>query len=123
MALCAAPAHAFKGGKGKVWKAQEAKAAVAKSGGVGLVGVVNINTAPWPLLAEVPHLDSQRAWAIVCHREANGPFEHPTELREVFGISEWICGQLEGHLVCEGATTFEPIKSESSPTPAAPPPQ
>jgi hypothetical protein len=77
--------------------------------------VVNINTAPRELLERLPHLDPIRARSIVAHRGANGPFAHPQELTEVFGVTDVIYTQLAAHLACEGETAVTDLGSTQSP--------
>jgi competence protein ComEA len=47
---------------------------------------VDINTADWPELAQLPALGETLARRIVETREKNGPFRSPDDLRRVRGI-------------------------------------
>lgn len=106
VALCAAPAHAFTGGKDKVWKAQEAKAAVAKSGGIGLVGVVNVNTATQSELELLPGIGPTKSKAIVAYRTKK-PYKDPRHLLRVKGIGRKTLHRILPFLVVKGATTIK----------------
>ncbi|MHB8901666.1 MAG: ComEA family DNA-binding protein [Thermoguttaceae bacterium] len=49
---------------------------------------VDVNTASWPELAELPEVGETLARRIVEHREAHGPFRAPEDLADVKGIGE-----------------------------------
>jgi competence ComEA-like helix-hairpin-helix protein len=49
--------------------------------------VVDINSAPWPELVQLPNIGETTARNIVADREANGPFENLDDLAErVHGV-------------------------------------
>ena len=50
--------------------------------------VVELNSAKWPELANLPGIGEQLARAIVDYREENGPFEHVEQLCIIDGIGE-----------------------------------
>ncbi|MHC4518969.1 MAG: helix-hairpin-helix domain-containing protein, partial [Planctomycetota bacterium] len=61
-----------------------------------IMGRININTAPWFVLAQLPWIQYQdnssakstRARAIVAHRENNGPFRNIGELMQVSALGD-----------------------------------
>ncbi|NUP88472.1 MAG: helix-hairpin-helix domain-containing protein [Candidatus Sumerlaeia bacterium] len=69
--------------------------------------VVNINTAPAALLAQMPGFDALRAEAVVHFRETVGPFEQSAHISRVFGVSQEMYAILAGHLVCRGESTYQ----------------
>ena len=65
-------------------------------------GPVNINTAPAEVLAEkLSGVGITKAYRIVEHREAYGPFETIEELAEVKGIGPSILDRNQGNVVLE----------------------
>ena len=63
---------------------------------------VNINTAPAEVLADrLSGVGISKAYSIVEHREAFGPFESVEELVEVKGIGPSILERNRGHIVLE----------------------
>ena len=63
---------------------------------------VNINTAPAEVLADrLSGVGISKAYSIVEHREAFGPFESIEELVEVKGIGPSILERNRGHIVLE----------------------
>jgi competence ComEA-like helix-hairpin-helix protein len=80
---------------------------------------LNINTASVGLLSTAPLIDALRAEAIVQFRESNGPFRTPSEIREVFGITEATFISLSDHLICQGETTLMAAARRSAGAPAA----
>lgn len=48
--------------------------------------LVNVNTANWPELMELPEIGETLARRIVAHRQAEGPFHSPEDLTAVHGI-------------------------------------
>ena len=75
---------------------------------------ININTAPVVLMARLPGLDFRLAQAVANHRAANGPFERPQDIVEVFGVTEFTYTQLQSHLVCVGDSTFDGIQASAA---------
>jgi DNA uptake protein ComE-like DNA-binding protein len=51
-----------------------------------LIGRININTAAADVLAAIPELERELAYAIVSHRQSQGFFESPAELLRVPGM-------------------------------------
>jgi len=51
-------------------------------------GQVNINTASVEELASLPRIGPAIAQRIIAYRDANGPFQKPTELMNVKGVGE-----------------------------------
>lgn len=49
---------------------------------------VNVNTATWPELAQLPEIGEMLARRIIENREAEGPFRSPEDLMRVRGIGE-----------------------------------
>ena len=49
---------------------------------------VNVNTATWPELAQLPEIGEMLARRIIDNREAEGPFRSPEDLMRVRGIGE-----------------------------------
>ena len=48
--------------------------------------LVNVNTAAWSELMELPEIGETLARRIVAHRQAEGPFQSPEDLTAVHGI-------------------------------------
>lgn len=48
--------------------------------------LVNVNTAEWPELSQLPEIGETLARRIIAHREENGPFLCPDDLMKVHGI-------------------------------------
>lgn len=63
-------------------------AGVAAGAGVLPDGRVDLNSASAEQLEELPGIGEVTAGRIIAHREEQGPFEDPSELREVRGIGE-----------------------------------
>ncbi len=49
---------------------------------------VNVNTATWPELTQLPEIGETLARRIVENRQADGPFNSPDDLTRVHGIGE-----------------------------------
>lgn len=63
---------------------------------------IDINTATEEDLSFLPGIGPVTARAIAAHRQANGPFESPTELLEVTGIGEAKLRQLLPYITTGG---------------------
>ncbi|OCA91175.1 hypothetical protein A8F94_04770 [Bacillus sp. FJAT-27225] len=59
-------------------------------------GKININKATEVELQEIPGIGPSKAAAIIEHREKNGPFRKPEDLKDVSGIGEKTYEKLEG---------------------------
>ena len=59
---------------------------------------INLNTAPVADLERLPGIGEVRAQAIDDWREEHGPFQHPRELMEVYGIGEKIFESLRDYI-------------------------
>ncbi|MEN1679033.1 MAG: helix-hairpin-helix domain-containing protein [Planctomycetota bacterium] len=59
---------------------------------------VDINSADWPELVQLPEIGEVLARRIVEHRAARGPFDTPEDLLEVPGIGEKTLDRVRGYL-------------------------
>jgi competence protein ComEA len=99
--MCAVDAHAFAGAKG-------GQAPGVKSGGAGLDGVVNINTATPAELELLPGIGPTRSRAIVAYRTKK-PFKDPRHLLRVKGIGRKTLHRILPYLVVKGPTTLKKL--------------
>ena len=60
--------------------------------------VVEINSASWQELANLPGLGEKLSKAIVAHRDLHGPFKNTDELMDVHGIGDSKLQGLHGHI-------------------------
>ena len=65
-------------------------------------GKININTASHSLLTQLPGIGDTYAQRIIDYREANGPFENPSDIQKVEGIGEKRFSQLEDYITTGG---------------------
>lgn len=65
---------------------------------------LDINTADWPEISELPHIGPVLAKRIVAHRQQHGPFQRLEDLRQVRGI---------------GPKTFAAVRPYFTPLPKA----
>jgi len=63
---------------------------------------IDLNTATVEELQTLPGIGASRAQDIVAYREANGPFQHIEEIRNVSGIGEGIFARIEPHVTVSG---------------------
>ncbi len=66
---------------------------------------VNINTAAWPELMELPEIGESLARRIVDDRQAKGPFQSPEDLLRVRGIGEKTLELMRPYLSAESWST------------------
>lgn len=59
---------------------------------------VNVNTASWPELAQLPEIGETFARRIVENRRTEGPFRSPEDLTRVHGIGEKTLEQMRPYL-------------------------
>jgi competence protein ComEA len=59
---------------------------------------VNVNTAPWPELTQLPEIGETLARRIVENRQTEGPFNSPRDLIRVHGIGEKTLGHMRPYL-------------------------
>jgi competence protein ComEA len=85
---------------------KEAGKAVPDGQGIGLEGVVNVNTATPEELELLPGIGPSKAKAIVEYR-AKKPFKDPRHLIRVKGIGRKILQRILPFLVVKGATTLK----------------
>lgn len=76
------------------------------SGGSGVHGVVNVNTAAPEELALLPGVGEVKASAIVDARRSRGGFESVDELGEVDGIGEVSLSRIRPFVAVEGESTL-----------------
>ena len=62
---------------------------------------VNVNTANWPELTQLPEIGETLARRIVTNRGADGPYRSPDDLTRVHGIGEKTLDQMRPHLSSE----------------------
>jgi competence protein ComEA len=60
---------------------------------------VDINTAPWPEIAQLPEIGEALARRIVASREKDGPFHSPEDLDRVAGIGPTTVEKLRPYLL------------------------
>jgi len=60
---------------------------------------VDVNSAMWPELAQLPEIGPKLASRIVEYREANGPFTSRNQLMDVNGIGPRTLERIEGFLL------------------------
>ena len=70
---------------------------------------VDVNTAPWPELAQIPGIGPTLAQRIIEVREASGPFTDTKSLRRVRGIGPTTLKRIEPYLQ-------PPVGSNATPT-------
>lgn len=61
--------------------------------------VVDINTAEWPELTNLPGIGEKLAKQIVRHREQSGPFHSADELMDIHGIGEMKLAGIQSQIV------------------------
>ncbi|MEM6799651.1 MAG: helix-hairpin-helix domain-containing protein [Planctomycetota bacterium] len=66
---------------------------------VGYRYLVDVNTAGWPELAQLPKVGETLARRIVEQREVTGPYQTPDDLLEVNGIGEKTLESIRGYLL------------------------
>ena len=70
---------------------------------------VNINSAPWPELTQLPEIGETLARRIVENRGAEGPFHCPEDLLRVRGIGEKKLAQIRP---CLSPESWPPLPTE-----------
>jgi len=66
---------------------------------LGFQFLVDLNTAEWPELAQLPDVGETLARRIVEHRQTAGPYRRPEDLLNVKGIGEKTLEGLRKHLL------------------------
>lgn len=61
--------------------------------------LVDVNSAAWPELAQLPDVGEVLARRIVAFRETSGPFNDPEDLLRVNGIGVRRLAKIRGHLL------------------------
>jgi competence ComEA-like helix-hairpin-helix protein len=79
---------------------------------------VNINTASWPELTQLPEIGETLARRIVENRRAEGPFEGPENLTRVHGIGDKTLDHMRPYLRPE---SWLPNDSPGAPFDSSPP--
>jgi competence ComEA-like helix-hairpin-helix protein len=67
-------------------------------------GQLNLNTATFEELMQLPYMNMELAKAILDFRNSNGPFNAINELLSVEGIDKRTLEQMKSHLKLEGPT-------------------
>ena len=62
---------------------------------------VNVNTANWPELTQLPEIGETLARRIVTNRGTDGPYRSPDDLTRVHGIGKKTLDQMRPHLSTE----------------------
>ncbi len=76
-----------------------------KKGKAKLEGVVNINTATSEQLQLLPGIGKKKAERIIKHREKEGEFKAPEDIKNVKGIAGKLFDKIKDNIVVEGETT------------------
>lgn len=79
--------------------------------------LVDVNTAEWPELCQLPEIGETLARRMIEHREQQGPFRRPEDLMRVHGIGPKTVDLLRPFLDPESWPADSPADGLNAPTP------
>ncbi|HEY1599268.1 MAG TPA: helix-hairpin-helix domain-containing protein [Pirellulales bacterium] len=77
---------------------------------------VDLNTAPWPELAQLPGLGETLARRIVESRQLDGPYTTHDDLRRVSGVGPKKLAKIKPHLLPISNPTAVPLDTSTAPS-------